>query len=421
MRDASGGCPVRKLTPPGETATGPDVERVHGPDGTRVVVRSFALAREVLRDEDGYRQAGFGAETVRTQSTMRPPILYLDGPDHRAQRRASAPFFTPKAVEAYRPMMEELAERLVAGLRPDRGTDLADLAMRMAVEVVGRVVGLTHSSLPGMTSGSTRSSTATRCPRRSRSAACRGCCGRIRRRSGSTGRRQARDPRAPQGPAGRPHQRDAGPGLQRPGDPHRGDHLRRGGDGHDPGADQCRRLAPARGPGAAGPVPRGRPRLPVGTPAGDAPARTGRRPAAAPRRPRGPAGGPRRRGRRGRGRPRRHRRARGERRRGGGRCRTAPAVSRNERCRVGSRRPSWGSATATTSVRAVRSRSWRPRSSSRALFRRDIVADGPPRVRWNPVSQGYDLDRFMLRAREVARVAPSTVPAGSSGTQPAPP
>ena len=32
-----------------------------------------------------------------------------------------------------------------------------------------------------------------------------------------------------------------------------------------------------------------------------------------------------------------------------------------------------------------------------ALFRRDIVADGPPRVRWNPVSQGYDLDRFMLR------------------------
>ena len=48
-------------------------------------------------------------------------------------------------------MMDELAERLTAQVRPDRGTDLADLAMRMAVEVVGRVVGLTHSSLPGMT------------------------------------------------------------------------------------------------------------------------------------------------------------------------------------------------------------------------------------------------------------------------------
>ena len=115
------------------------------------MVRSFELARQVLRDEDGYQQAGFGADNVRSQGTMRPPILYLDGPDHRTQRRASAPFFTPKAIEAYRPMMEELAERLAGQVREDRGTDLADLAMRMAVEVVGRVVGLTHSSLPGMT------------------------------------------------------------------------------------------------------------------------------------------------------------------------------------------------------------------------------------------------------------------------------
>jgi cytochrome P450 len=29
----------------------------------------------------------------------------------------------------------------------------------------------------------------------------------------------------------------------------------------------------------------------------------------------------------------------------------------------------------------------------------DVVAEGPPRVRWNPVSQGYDLDRFMVRLR----------------------
>ncbi|MEO7234598.1 MAG: cytochrome P450 [Lapillicoccus sp.] len=32
-----------------------------------------------------------------------------------------------------------------------------------------------------------------------------------------------------------------------------------------------------------------------------------------------------------------------------------------------------------------------------ALFRWDIVADGPPRVRWNPVTLGYDLDGLMLR------------------------
>ena len=31
------------------------------------------------------------------------------------------------------------------------------------------------------------------------------------------------------------------------------------------------------------------------------------------------------------------------------------------------------------------------------LFQRDVVAVSPPRVRWNPVSQGYDLDRFPVR------------------------
>jgi cytochrome P450 len=34
-----------------------------------------------------------------------------------------------------------------------------------------------------------------------------------------------------------------------------------------------------------------------------------------------------------------------------------------------------------------------------ALFRHDIVALGPPSVSWNPVSQGYDLDDFLVIRR----------------------
>ena len=34
------------------------------------------------------------------------------------------------------------------------------------------------------------------------------------------------------------------------------------------------------------------------------------------------------------------------------------------------------------------------------LLTHDVVAASPPRVRWNPVSQGYDLDRFMVRLRD---------------------
>jgi len=141
-----GGRPVRKLTPPGEARGGPDVERA----GDRVVVRSFPLARDVLRDEEGMHQGGFGVETLR-RSQLRPPVLYLEGAEHRTQRRAVARYFTPKAVEGYRPMMAELSERLLASLRLDQSTDLSALSMRMAVEVAGQVVGLTNSSVPAMT------------------------------------------------------------------------------------------------------------------------------------------------------------------------------------------------------------------------------------------------------------------------------
>jgi cytochrome P450 len=81
---------------------------------------------------------------------MRPPILYLEGAQHRTQRSAAARFFAPKVTEGYRDMMEALSEQLVGRLRPDRAVDLRRLSMEMAVQVAGRVVGLTDSSTRGM-------------------------------------------------------------------------------------------------------------------------------------------------------------------------------------------------------------------------------------------------------------------------------
>ncbi len=143
----AGACPVRKLTRPDDAAA-PAIEQK--PDG-RWVVRSFALARDVLRASDETRQAGFGAERMDAAGErMRPPILYLEGPPHHAQRRAAARFFAPKTTEAYRPMMEALAAELVGTVRSDRWTDVSQLSLRMAVQVAGRVVGLTESSVAGM-------------------------------------------------------------------------------------------------------------------------------------------------------------------------------------------------------------------------------------------------------------------------------
>jgi cytochrome P450 len=142
-------CPARKLVPP-EAETGPPLEDAEQ-DGERTwVVRSFDLARQLLRQSDATRQAGFGAESVLRQRNMRAPILYLEGDLHRMQRRAAARFFAPAVIEGYRPMMEGLADELVGHVRAHRSTDLTRLSMRMAVQVAAQVIGLTNSSVSGM-------------------------------------------------------------------------------------------------------------------------------------------------------------------------------------------------------------------------------------------------------------------------------
>jgi len=413
MDAVSGGCPVRKLTPPGEATTGPDVERVVGPDGARVVVRSFELARQVLRDEDGYQQAGFGADNVRSQSTMRPPILYLDGPDHRTQRRASAPFFTPKAVEAYRPMMVELAERLAGQVRQDRGTDLADLAMRMAVEVVGRVVGLTHSSLPGMTK---RLNTFFDGDPLSTTFSVR-ALPRLLRTHTATFRFYWQDVK----PAIRAHRKDP-----------RDDLI---SATLDQGFSDLEILTEAITYGAAGMVTTRElisvgawhlledPELLARFREGDRDSRSALLQETLRLEP--VVGRLLRRA----GRPVRLE----------GRDGTVD-VAEGDLVDIDLRAANADAEVAGADPLRLCPERALPRGVPAAvmgfgdghhkcpggpiaimeaeiflaaLFRRDIVADGPPRVRWNPVSQGYDLDRFMLRARESARVAPSTVPAGS--------
>jgi Cytochrome P450 len=114
-------------------------------------VYGFDEARAVLRSGDT-RQAGFNAEMIeRTNTKMKPPILFLEGKPHQQQRKQTARFFTPKAVDGnYRRLMESVADELIAGLRRKRQADLSHLSRFMAVRVASQVVGLTDSVLPGM-------------------------------------------------------------------------------------------------------------------------------------------------------------------------------------------------------------------------------------------------------------------------------
>ncbi|MBD7918225.1 cytochrome P450 [Cellulomonas sp. Sa3CUA2] len=146
---ATAGCPVRKLAQP-DDGSGPAIEQVAG-ERPRWRIRSYALARAVLRHPEGTRQAGFGADSLNEGPVhIRPPILYVEGEVHHAQRRAAAHLFAPRVVAGYREWMQATADRVVAQVRTDRWTDLTALTMEMAVEVTSRVIGLDHGGSPRM-------------------------------------------------------------------------------------------------------------------------------------------------------------------------------------------------------------------------------------------------------------------------------
>lgn len=127
---------------------GPAIER--DADGVWRV-RSYHAARQILKSEHT-KQAGFKAELLASMPAgMRPPVLYQEGQPHHEQRRKTARFFTPRTVSAnYRTLMESLADRMIAELQRKRRVDLSKLTMALAVQVAGKVVGLTNSLLPGM-------------------------------------------------------------------------------------------------------------------------------------------------------------------------------------------------------------------------------------------------------------------------------
>ena len=145
-RDRDHRPPSQRKSDPGETTDAPAIER----RGDVWHLRSYRAVRQVLRDADATRQAGFNAELSR-RSSLRQPVLFQDGAEHREQRTAIARFFTPKTVdERYRTLMTELADALVDDLRAAGAADLDDVSLRLAVEVAARVVGLTDSRRPGM-------------------------------------------------------------------------------------------------------------------------------------------------------------------------------------------------------------------------------------------------------------------------------
>lgn len=114
-------------------------------------VRSFADARKLLRG-DATRQAGFKADLLEKLPRQgHVPILFLEGKVHHEQRRLTAPFFTPRAVDTrYRELMARLADDVIGRFATAGRGELSAMGMEMAVGVASEVVGLTDSRVRGL-------------------------------------------------------------------------------------------------------------------------------------------------------------------------------------------------------------------------------------------------------------------------------
>jgi len=116
-----------------------------------IKVESFALTRKILRG-GGTRQAGFMAELVmRATAKGSTPVLFQEGEVHQKQRTTTARFFAPRIVTTrYRDLMDRLSEGLMERLRAKGRADLSEMSLEMAVAVAAEIIGLTDSSLAGM-------------------------------------------------------------------------------------------------------------------------------------------------------------------------------------------------------------------------------------------------------------------------------
>ncbi|SMX95855.1 cytochrome P450 [Brevibacterium aurantiacum] len=138
--------PMRKAVRDDEK-TGPGIDY----DRNMWRIRSFEAARQVLRARQQTTQAGFTAEKIPRGYFRHHPILISDGDDHDGQRREVARFFAPSVVSAkYGDFISDRAQTVVDGAVAEGTCRVDDIALAYSVEVTAAVVGLTESSVAGM-------------------------------------------------------------------------------------------------------------------------------------------------------------------------------------------------------------------------------------------------------------------------------
>lgn len=84
--------------------------------------------------------ASFGAETGLVFDVMRSWLMSLDGPPQQRARDLVRREFTPRKIEGMRPLVSEIAERLIAPIEAQAGAQPVDLVQALAFALPSEVI-----------------------------------------------------------------------------------------------------------------------------------------------------------------------------------------------------------------------------------------------------------------------------------------
>ncbi len=108
----------------------------------------YALTRHedvaaALKDYDTYSSAyGCDLDMIRSGESPQKMIIFMDPPDHRHMRSLLNKAFTPRAIQSQRETVEELVDRYLSQVDPDRFDVVQDFSGPFPVEVITRMAGV---------------------------------------------------------------------------------------------------------------------------------------------------------------------------------------------------------------------------------------------------------------------------------------
>ncbi|KUH80215.1 MULTISPECIES: cytochrome P450 [unclassified Mycobacterium] len=109
----------------------------------------YALSRHedvaaAYKDFQTYSSAyGLDLATVRSEEPMAAKmIIVMDPPEHRQMRSLVNKVFTPRAIQALKPMVSETIERYLSRVDPDRFDVVKDFSALFPVEVISQMLGV---------------------------------------------------------------------------------------------------------------------------------------------------------------------------------------------------------------------------------------------------------------------------------------